>query len=188
MRDDEIVGLYHRREEAAVAETQRKYHKYLTTIAYNILRDTEDARESVNDTYLAAWNSIPPNSPKVLSVYLAKITRRISIDRYRKSHRSKRGGGEYALSLAELNDCIPAGNATVEEADFRSLAEHINGYLRTLPPRQRTVFIGRYFYCDSLTDVAAHHGMTVPRVKSMLYRTRQGLKAYLTEEGYFHDK
>jgi len=188
MKDTEIVELYHRRSEAAIVETQKKYDAYLTKIAYNILADREDSRESVNDTYLGAWNSMPPHKPKVLSAYLAKLTRRISIDRYRRRTRDKRGGSEYALSLSELDECIPTSDRTAEEADLRALAQCINRYLRTLPPRQRNVFIGRYFYSDSLQEVAAYYRMSIPQTKSMLHRTRQGLKTYLNKEGYFHDK
>lgn len=187
MKDEDIVSLYWARKECAITETQKKYDAYLNKIAYNILADREDTRESVNDTYLGAWNSMPPHSPKVLSAYLAKLTRRISIDLYRRRTRSKRGGSEYALSLTELDDCIPAGNSTAEEVDFRTLARCINHYLRTLPPQQRNVFIGRYFYADSLQAVAAYCRMSIPQTKSMLHRTRQGLKTYLTKEGYFHE-
>lgn len=187
MKDEEIVSLYWQRSQCAITETQKKYHAYLTKIAYNILFDMEDCRESVNDTYLGAWNSMPPHKPKCLSAYLAKLTRRISIDSYRRRTREKRGGSEYALSLNELEDCIPDGNRTTEEADLHILARHINTYLRTLPPQQRNVFIGRYFYADSLQEVAAYYRMSIPKTKSMLHRTRQGLKTYLTKEGYFHD-
>jgi len=187
MNDEAIVNLYWQRNEAAITETQRTYDAYLTKIAYNILADREDSRESVNDTYLAAWNSMPPHRPKVLSAYLAKLTRRISIDMFRKRTRDKRGGSEYALSLSELDECIPAGDRTVQEADLHALAQSVNRYLRTLPPLQRNVFIGRYFYADSLQEVAAYYRMSIPKTKSMLHRTRQGLKTYLTKEGYFHD-
>jgi len=187
MKDEEIVVLYWQRSEAAISETERKYGAYLTKIAYNILSDREDTRECVNDTYLSAWNSMPPHRPNILSTYLAKLTRRISIDIYRKRTSGKRGAGEYALSLAELDDCIPAGDRTAEDADLHALAQHIGAYLRTLPHRQRNVFIGRYFYADSLQEVAAYYHMSIPQTKSMLHRTRQGLKTYLTKEGYFHD-
>ena len=188
MKDEAIVVLYWQRNESAITETQCKYGAYLSKISYNILHDTEDTRECVNDTYLAAWNSIPPHRPNVLSPYLAKITRRISIDRFRSRSREKRGGGEYDLSLTELADCIPTANTTAEEAALRGLAQSIHRYLRTLPPQQRNVFIGRYFYADSLSDVASYYRMSIPKTKSMLYRTRLGLKQHLTKEGYFHDQ
>lgn len=188
MKDEEIVRLYWQRNESAITETQHKYGSYLTKISYNILHDTEDTQECINDTYLSAWHSMPPHRPNILSSYLAKIARRISIDRLRSRTREKRGGGEYELSLEELNECIPTGDRTAEEADLRVLAQSINRYLRTLPPQQRNVFIGRYFYADSLSDVAAYYRMSIPKTKSMLHRTRQGLKKHLTKEGYFHDQ
>lgn len=187
MNDSAIVDLYWQRSESAISETERKYGAYLTKIAYNILHDVEDSRESVNDTYLSAWNSMPPHRPKILSAYLAKLTRRISIDIFRKRTRDKRGGSEYALSLEELNECIPTGDRTAEEADLRALAQSVNRYLRTLPEQQRNVFIGRYFYADSLQEVAAYYRMSISKTKSMLHRTQQGLKVHLTKEGYFHD-
>ena len=106
MQDEKIVELYWKRDESAVRETQEKYENYLYKIAYNILSDKEDSNESVNDTYLAAWNSMPPHKPNVLSTYLGKLTRRISIDIFRKRNRIKRQVSEYALSLTELQDCI----------------------------------------------------------------------------------
>ena len=187
MNDEAIVRLYWQRSESAITETERKYGAYLTKIAYNILYDIEDSRESVNDTYLSAWNSMPPHRPKILSAYLAKLTRRISIDIFRKRTRDKRGGSEYALSLEELNECIPTSDRTAEEADLHALAQAINRYLRTLPEQQRNVFIGRYFYADSLQEVADYYRMSISKTKSMLHRTRQGLKVHLIKEGYFHD-
>lgn len=188
MTDAEIVSLYLQRSEAALTETQQKYDGYLTQIAYNILSDREDAHESVNDTYWSAWNSIPPHQPQVLSAYLAKLTRRISIDRYRSRSRVKRGSGEYALSLEELEECLPAGDSTIGESDLRMLAQTINCYLRTLSPIPRCMFIRRYFHSDSLQTIAAQYRMSLPKTKSMLHRTRQGLKQYLKQEGYFHDQ
>ena len=117
MLDEEIVNLYWKRDERAVQETKTAYGKYLFKIAYNVLADFEDSRESVNDTYLAAWNSIPPQRPNVLSTYLGKLTRRISIDIFRKKHREKRQASEYTLSLDELQECVPGGNLPEEELE-----------------------------------------------------------------------
>lgn len=130
MEDEQIVTLYWNRDETAIQETQTKYDRYLTKIACNILADMEDSRESVNDTYLAAWNSIPPQRPSVLSAYLAKLTRRISIDRFRYRTRDKRRGSQYALSLSELDDCVSGGNTTEEIINVRLLADTIGIYLR----------------------------------------------------------
>lgn len=184
MEDAQIVCLYWDRNETAIRETENKYDRYLTKIAYNILYDMEDSRESVNDTYLAAWNSMPPHKPSVLSAYLAKLTRRISIDCFRCRTQDKRLPSEYAISLTELEDCLSGGNTTEEAVNVKLLADAIGIYLRLLPENARTAFIGRYYFLDPLKEVAAYCGMSESKAKSLLYRTRLGLKEYLKKEGY----
>ena len=184
MKDELIVDLYWDRNEDAIRQTQRKYGSYLSKVAYNILSDFEDSKECVNDTYLAAWNSMPANRPRILSTYLGKIARQISIDVFRKRNTMKRYASEYALSLEELGDSFSAGTTPEQELDAKMLDEAINRFLRTLPEETRNVFLGRYYFFDSLKDVAAYCGMTESKAKSMLYRTRQSLKAYLAEEGF----
>lgn len=184
MEDAQIVSLYWDRDESAIRETETKYARYLTKIACNILNDVEDSRESVNDTYLAAWDSIPPHRPGILSAYLAKLTRRISIDRFRYRTRDKRMGSEYALSLEELGDCVCGGDTTQEAVNEKLLADAIGIYLRLLPEDARTAFVGRYYFLDPLKEVAAYCGMSESKAKSLLYRTRVGLKEYLQKEGY----
>lgn len=184
MEDDQIVSLYWNRDEGAIRETETKYGNYLQKIAFNILNNTEDSRESVNDTYLAAWDSMPPHRPNVLSAYLAKLVRRISIDLFRYRTRDKRMASEYALSLTELEDCIPGGNTTEETVNGKLLADAIGIYLRLLPEATRTAFLGRYYFLDSVKEVADYCGMTESKCKSLLYRTRLGLKDYLQKEGY----
>jgi len=184
MQDSQIVEMYWAREEAAIRETQTKYEPYLMKIAQNILSDFEDSRESVNDTYLAAWNSIPPHRPSVLSTYLGKITRRISIDIYRKRFRHKRLGSEYALSLSELGECIADTDSPEQEYELKRLTKAINEFLRKLPEEARNTFIGRYYFLDSVHEVAGYCGMSEAKAKSLLYRTRRSLKAFLTEEGF----
>ena len=184
MEDAQIVSLYWDRDESAIRETETKYGRYLTKIACNILNDVEDSRESVNDTYLAAWDSMPPHRPGILSAYLAKLTRRISIDRFRYRTRDKRMGSEYALSLEELGDCVCGGDTTQEAVNEKLLADAIGIYLRLLPEDARTAFVGRYYFLDPLKEVAAYCGMSESKAKSLLYRTRVGLKEYLRKEGY----
>ena len=184
MEDEMIVALYWQRDESAIRETEEKYDRYLTKIAYNVLSDLEDSRESVNDTYLAAWNAMPPHRPSVLATFLGKITRRISIDLFRKRGREKRRASEYSISLSELEDCLSGGNTTEDAIDAKLLGEAINTYLYTLSYQARNAFIGRYYFLDPLADVAAYCGMSQSKAKSMLYRTRQGLKAYLQKEGF----
>ena len=184
MEDEQIVSLYWARNEGAIRETQTKYDNYLGKIAYNILADYEDSRESVNDTYLAAWNSMPPHRPSVLSTYLAKITRRLSIDVFRRRNREKRKASEYAVSLSELEECVSGGNTTEEAVNVKLLADAIGIYLRLQPEDVRNAFIGRYYFLDPLKEVAAYCGMTESKAKTVLYRTRLGLKAYLEKEGF----
>lgn len=184
MWDEEIIALYQKRDEQAIKETEQKYSRYLMKIAYNILSDQEDSKECVNETYLKAWRSIPPHEPKVLSAYLGKITRQLSIDLFRMKNREKRKGSEYAISICELEECVPDNTTAELVADTKLLAEAINAYLRTLSPQARSIFAARYYFSDSVKDIAAYCKMSESKVKSLLYRTRQGLKKYLTKEGY----
>ncbi len=184
MNDQDIVSLYWRRDESAIGETQKKYDRYLTKIALNILNDMEDSQESVNDTYLAAWDSMPPHKPSVLSTYLAKLTRRISIDLFRYRTRDKRMASEYALSLEELGDCVSGGNTTEEAVNARLLADAIGIFLRLQSEEARTAFIGRYYFLDPIREVADYCGITESKAKTLLHRTRQGLKVYLEQEGF----
>lgn len=184
MEDEAIVSLYWDRDERAIRETEEKYDRYLTKIAYNILNDREDSRESVNDTYLAAWDSMPPHRPGVLSAYLAKLTRRISIDRFRYRTRDKRAGSEYTLSLSELDDCVSGGNTTEEIINVKLLADSIGIFLRLQSKEARTAFIARYYFLDSIKEIALSHGMSESKVKSLLHRTRIALKKHLEEEGF----
>ena len=184
MEDERIVTLYWERSEQAIAETEKKYDRYLEKIAHNILNNIEDSRESVNDTYLAAWNSMPPHRPSILSAYLAKLTRRISIDRFRYRTRDKRMGSEYAISLSELSDCVSGGNTAEEIFNAKALADAIGVYLRLQSREVQTAFMGRYYFLDPVKEIAAYLGMSESKVKSLLYRTRLGLKEYLEKEGF----
>ena len=184
MRDAEIVALYWDRNEAAIKHTQQKYGAYLSKIAYNILSDFEESKECVNDTYLKAWNSIPPHKPTILSAYLGKIVRQLSIDMFRKKNSAKRCSSQYAVSLEELGDSFSDSTTPDPAFDANLLGEAINRFLRTLPDDARNAFIGRYYFFDSLKDVAGYCGMSEAKAKSMLYRTRQSLKAYLLKEGF----
>lgn len=182
MEDNKIVELYWQRNESAISETQQKYGNYLTKIAYNILADFEDSRESVNDTYLKAWYSMPPQKPCVLSTFLGRITRQISIDIYRKKNAKKRQDSEYALALDELYDCA-SPDSPVQELEAELLAKSISDYLMTVSDEARNIFVCRYYFFDSLRDIADHFGISESKIKSSLYRTRTGLKNYLEKEG-----
>ncbi|MDE7280795.1 MAG: RNA polymerase sigma factor, partial [Ruminiclostridium sp.] len=174
MWDEEIIALYQKRDEQAIKETELKYSRYLFKIAYNILSDEEDSKECVNETYLKAWRSIPPHEPKVLSAYLGKITRQLSVDLFRTKNREKRKGSQYAISICELEECVPDNTTAELAADTKLLAEAINSYLRTLSAQTRSVFVGRYYFSDAVKDIAAYCKMSESKVKSLLYRPRQG--------------
>ncbi|MGN0687859.1 MAG: RNA polymerase sigma factor [Oscillospiraceae bacterium] len=183
MNDEDIVQLYWDRDESALRETELKYQNYLMKIAVNILYDKEDSREAVNDTYLKAWNAMPPHKPNALAVFLGRITRQLSIDRWRTKTREKRGGSEYALSLDELEDCV-SGGAPEDSFEVKRLSQAIGAYLRTLNDSKRNVFVWRYYFCESIKEISERSGESESKIKSMLYRTREGLKQYLEKEGY----
>lgn len=184
MEDAEIVELYWARNEDAITQTKAKYGAYLNRVAYNILSDLEDSQECVSDTLLAAWRSMPDNRPKNLRTYLGKITRQVSIDLYRRRNRMKRYASEYAISLEELGDSFSDGKTPEDELDAKLLTEAVNRFLRSLPEDARNTFIGRYYFFDSVKNVARYCGMSESKCKSLLYRTRQSLKAYLQKEGF----
>lgn len=183
MEDARIVDLYWARSEAAIDETSAKYGKYCYTIAYNILANAEDSDESVNDTYLAAWNSMPPQRPSVLSSFLGKITRRISIDKWRSRNAEKRGGGEIVLALDELHDCVPFGTNVEQAVEAAELGKAIDRFVMTLPLMERRVFICRYWYLDPIASICQQFGFLQSKVKVMLHRTRNNLRNYLEKEG-----
>lgn len=184
MEDKDIVALYWQRDQEAVGATQRKYGSYLTKIAWQILTDREDSEECVNDTYFRAWNSMPTQRPAVLATYLSKIVRGCAIDLFRHKHRQKRQASEYARSLEELEECLSGGDSTQEAVDLQLLGEAIDLYLRTLSPTARRAFIARYYYMDPVRAVAADQGLGLSQTKSLLRRTRLGLRAHLREEGF----
>ena len=179
MEDDSIVNLYWARSENAISETSKKYGDYCYSIAYGILGNAEDAAESVNDTYLDAWNAIPPHRPTILSTFLGKITRRISIDKWRRRTAEKRGSNEITLALDELDECIPTKRSVEEEVELAELAKVIDRFVMSLPPVQRRVFICRYWYLDSISAISQQFGFSQSKVKMMLHRQRMKLLGIL---------
>lgn len=184
MEDARIVDLYWARSEAAINETASKYGRYCYTIAHNILSNPEDADESVNDTYLDAWNSMPPHRPAVLSSYLGKITRRISIDRWRYRNADKRGAGEVPLALDELSDCIPSADSMEQRIEEKELTKAVNAFLSTLSAIERDIFISRYWFLFPLKRISAKLEISESKVKTTLFFTRKKLTAYLHKEGF----
>ena len=183
MDDSEIIELYFQRSEEAVTQTASKYGKYCYQIAYHILSSREDFEESVNDTYLAAWNTMPPRRPTILSAFLGKLTRYISLDRWKKRSAQKRGGGQVALSLEELEECISGSNNPEKEVDRKELLRYLNRFLDALPETQRKVFVCRYWYLESIPEIAARFGFSESKVTAMLHRLREKLRARLQLEG-----
>lgn len=184
MNDQQIVELYWRRDESALRMTAACYGATLTAVAQRILDDVAESEETVNDTYLRAWNTIPPHRPTKLGAFLAKITRELAIDRYRRRKAEKRAVGQYALSLEELSECVPGGETPDEALDYTLLTEAIGVYLSGLRPAVRQAFVGRYFFALSLQEIADRQGVTLSWVKTALHRARIGLREHLEKEGF----
>lgn len=184
MTDERIIDLYWQRDQSAIRETDRQYGQRLFQMARRILADRGESEETVNDTYLRAWENMPPQRPTVLFAFLSKITRALAIDRYRRRTADKRPPSQYALSLDELGECIPGGESPDDALDVRQLAHTINLWLATLSPSTRDAFVCRYFFADSLQEIADRQGVSLAQVKSALHRARQGLRKHLEKEGY----
>ena len=183
MEDEKIIDLYWERSERAIAETERKYGAYCRSIATHILYNQEDSEECVNDTYLRAWNAMPKERPAILSAFLGAITRNLSLDRYRKNHSAKRGGKEVAFVFDELIDCVSKEDG-LQSLEEKELVESLNCFLKGLRQEQRVLFLRRYWYMDSIAEIAARYSMSESKVKSILFRTRKKLWEQLQKEGY----
>ncbi len=183
MEDKRIVELFWSRDERAIRETDSRYGRYLHTIAYHVLASDEDSDECVNDTYYKAWESMPPHRPASLPPFLGRITRHLAVDRYRRRTAQKRVTSEYTLSLDELADCVSGGEEPSAAVELDELARLIEDFLYTQSEETRQTFMWRYYFVDSLADIAARLGTSVPQVKSQLHRTRLKLRAYLEKEG-----
>lgn len=184
MDDAGIVALYWARDERAVSESALRYGGYCYAIADRILENREDAEESVNDTWVGAWESIPPQKPELLSAYLGKLTRRIALKRLRTRLTARRGGGQAALALEELDECLGGGQSADEALDARELGRLIDRFLDGLPEIEMRVFVCRYWYLDPVAEIARRFGFSQSKVKSMLFRTRGKLRERLQKEGY----
>ena len=183
MEDQKILDLFFQRSQRAIEETDKKYGSYLYKIAHNILSDREDSKECVNDTYFGAWNAIPPKRPGFLGAFLGKMTRYISIDRWRKCSAQKRGSGEVALALEELTECVSGQPGIEEQMIQREIVASLNRFLASLSVDERTVFLCRYWYVNSMEEIARKTGFSLGKIKSMLHRTRKKLAASLQKEG-----
>lgn len=183
MDDKQIVDLYWERSETAISETSKKYRKYCRYIAFNILRNDEDSEECVNDTYLRAWNSIPPNRPSVLKTFLGKITRNLSLDRYELLNAKKRNDGQMPLIFDEIQECIPSLDSTENIVEEIALTDILNRFLSSLSLEQRKIFMRRYWYLSPIKEIATEYGMSESKIKMSLFRSRNELKKLLEKEG-----
>ncbi len=183
MEDTEIIELYFRRNEAAIAETAAKYGAFCHSIAQNILSIDADAEECVNDTYLRTWNSIPPQKPVKLGAWLGRVVRNIAYDLWKKNHRQKRYSGIEEL-LNELKDCIPSPVTVEHEIEEQELTEVINIWLASLSKKDRILFVRRYWNGEAVNVLAQKTGISSTNMAKRMYRLRQNLKSTLEKEGY----
>ena len=183
MEDSEIIGLYWRRAEQAISATEEKYGGYCAAIAVGILNDPEDAKECVNDTWLSAWNSIPPQKPERLSIYLGRLTRNLSLNRAKARAAEKRGGGQRELALAEPEECVPDPRGVEEAVEEQELTAALNKFLYAQSAPRRNIFIRRYWYLVPIRELAGEFGMSERAMTSLLFRMRGQLKRFLEQEG-----
>ena len=183
MDDVQIIELYWARSDRAIEESAVKYGRYCHTIAYNILRSDEDSEECVNDTWLNAWNAIPPKHPSPLSAFLGRITRNLALNRWKRSKADKRGGGQVELALEELSGCIPSADSPAQAVEDAAVVELLDGFLGALPPQTRKIFMLRYWYLCPVGEIARLLGVGESKVKMTLMRSRSRLRELLEKEG-----
>ena len=188
LADEEIVELYWRRDQQAIGETQRKYQGFLLSIAYNGLGDRSDSEECINDTYLDAWNGIPPARPAHLKAFLATIVRRRAVDLYKAKNRQKRLSSELTVSLSELEEIIPSKDDPFALQEYGELARILNEFVRGLSDRRMYVFMSRYYAARSVKDVAKLLRCSESTVHKEIASIKRGLKEKLEKEGYFYDR
>ena len=183
MEDSQIIDLYWERSETAIGETSKKYSRYCLTISFNILHNNEDAEECVNDTYLNAWNAMPPKRPNCLATFLGKITRNLSLNKFKRYTAEKRGLGQTVIALSELEDVVPSTSSVEQEIAEKELVETLNTFLENLPKQKRILFVQRYWYLMPIKTMAEHLGVSESKIKSTLFRTRNELKSHLERGG-----
>jgi RNA polymerase sigma-70 factor (ECF subfamily) len=183
MHDNALVDLYNNRDESAITRTAEQYGAYCFTIAFDILGNKQDADECVNDAYLNAWNAIPPAHPDVFPSFIGRITRNISLNKYKSKKTHKRAGNETAVLLSELEGCIPARGSVEENFDSKLLGAGINKFLSAIERDDRVIFMRRYWYNDSIKAIAERFGVSESLIASNLFRTRKKLKLNLEKEG-----
>lgn len=182
MEDERIIGLFIARNEDAVSEAQQKYSRYCGSIAANILGSREDAEEAVNDTWLAAWNAIPPHIPARLQSFLGRLTRNISMNKLRNENAQKRGSGEAKVVFDEVSEWLSSGQDVEDTVDESIITDSLNEFLGSISETERNVFVRRYVYFQPVAEIAQAHGFSVSKVKSMLLRLRNRLRKKLEKE------
>ena len=185
--DQEIIEMYWARNEKAIETTDSKYGRYLYVIAYNILSDSMDCEECLNDTYLCTWNKIPPQRPNVLQNFLSKIARDVAVDKYRKNTASKRVPSELISSLDELDECVPAASSVEEEVLVKEMSTLLNKYLRSCTRREEFIFVCRYYYADSISSIAEMMNISENTVFRDLAKLRRGFRDILEKEGFINE-
>lgn len=188
MTDEEIIQLFQRRDERALAAVQQTYGSYCFSVAMNILHNRQDSEECVNETLMRAWKAIPPQEPKSLRMFLAAVTRNLAFSAYRRDNAQCRGSGELELVLGELEECVAAPGSLEDLVLTQELDTEINRFLRTLSDKERDVFLRRYFFTESYREIAKRYRMQEASVRMCLTRTRKKLKKHLTKEGLYDDK
>ena len=183
MKDEDIIGLFWKRDETAISETSEKYGPYCRKIAENILFNPEDEEECLNDTWLCAWKTIPPKRPNRLSTYLGKITRNLALNLFRKKKTEKRGGGQTELVLSELSECVSSPENVETSVEERELVSAIEKFLWKQPEEKRNIFIRRYWHLCSINEIAKIYGISESKTASVLFRMRNELKNFLKKEG-----
>ena len=183
MEDQEIIARFFARDEDGLTAARARYEPYCAAVARSLLNDPRDQEECLSDTWLRAWNAIPPQRPRSLGAFLAKITRNLAINRLRDGNAQRRGGGQVPLALEELRECVSPEGSPEGELDRQAAEEALNRFLDGLPPLQREVFLRRYWYLDSIEDIARRTGWSKSRVTTTLHRLRVRLRAHLIQEG-----
>ncbi len=183
--DEKIIELYWKRDEDAIKATDAKYGKMLLRIAYNILHDTSDCEECQNDTYLKIWNRIPPTRPNTFPAFISKIMRDIAVDKYKKKRSQKQIPSELTVSLEESGDIMSEGALIEDEIAVRELSALISNYIRTLSKRQHYIFIGRFYFCETLEQIGANLGISASTVQRETEKLKKGLKEHLERNGVY---
>ncbi len=185
LSDEEIIALFWKRNEKAIEETDKKYGRYLYAIAYNIVHDSLDSEECVNDTYHGTWNRIPPTRPRVFGAFLSRIMRNVAVDKFRANSAQKRIPSEYTVTLEELDECISVDESEVEkEYDIREISRILNDFLNKLSAKREYIFVCRYYYSDSISSIAECLGLKDSTVSRELSLMRRELREALEKEGY----